>query len=89
MSRPNIKKHAKKQVRRRYTMSEAALRQRRQAAIIAGLATRRGPRKQVSLREDAASILRAAAETRSISISEVVRRDVRETEIEKTRKGKR
>ena len=61
----------------KYRLSPAALAQRRAASKIAGEKRRKGPRRQVTLREDAAKILRESAQRREISPSEVIRRDVR------------
>ena len=62
---------------RAYKLSPAAIAQRRAASKIAGEKRRKGPRRQVTLREDAAKILRESAKRREISPSEVIRRDVR------------
>jgi len=62
---------------RKYKLSPAALAQRRAASKIAGEKRRKGPRKSVSLRADAADILRDAAKNRGLSKSEVIRRDVK------------
>ena len=64
---------------RKYKLSPAALAQRRAASKIAGEKRRKGPRKSVSLRADAADILRDAAKNRGLSKSEVIRRDVNPT----------
>jgi len=61
---------------RKYKLSPAAIAQRRAASKIAGEKRRKGPRKSVSLRADAADILRDAAKNRGLSKSEVIRRDV-------------
>ena len=65
-----------KKNKRAYKLSPAAIAQRRAASKIAGEKRRKGPRKSVSLRADAADILRDAAKNRGLSKSEVIRRDV-------------
>ena len=67
---------AMKKNKRAYKLSPAAIAQRRAASKIAGEKRRKGPRKSVSLRADAADILRDAAKNRGLSKSEVIRRDV-------------
>ena len=66
-----------KKNKRAYKLSPAAIAQRRAASKIAGEKRRKGPRKSVSLRADAADILRDAAKNRGLSKSEVIRRDVK------------
>jgi len=63
--------------KQRRTLTQRELAQRRAAGQKSAAVNRKGPRRQVSLREDAANLLYAAKRNRGISVSEVIRRDVR------------
>lgn len=63
--------------KQRRTLTQRELAQRRAAGQKSAEVNRKGPRRQVSLREDAANLLCVAKRNRGISVSEVIRRDVR------------